>query len=156
MALHTLLDTKETAEQFASGGGVGVVCRTQRHGRFADVQETARSVLENASRLSSTCRDAVEAHRAQEEVRLLSAHPARAREPSLGQSAVAAPSDTASVFCAGEVDGGVRSVWQQGGGGWQEGAASVRGVHYFSAILQWCVPEGELAKAQERVQGEPC
>ncbi len=46
-------------------------------------------------------------------------------------------------------------VWEDGGWGGAEGAASVRGVHDLAAVLLPCVPEGELERAQEGVQGEP-
>ena len=50
----------------------------------------------------------------------------------------------------------MRDVREEGGGGGEEGAASVRGVHHLAAVLQQCVPEGELEGAQGGVQGKPC
>ncbi len=45
---------------------------------------------------------------------------------------------------------------EDGNGGWEEGATSVRGVHDLAAVLQPRMPEGELAGAQEGLQEELC
>ena len=75
---------------------------------------------------------------------------------SLGERAARPPSDTTSLFRAGEADRGVRNVRQEGEGGGEEGAALMRGLHHLAAVLQQGVPDGGLEGAQAGVQDQPC